>query len=1076
MSTDKSAPQISVTAQLDEYESKKIINKQLQRLEHSLKHINIDLNVNSKAAFRQLEKDAKKQGDKLAAIFTKEIKPCYNSFDISFNEEIQNVKELLNINEQVLNNINDSFAKYTLQLDTINKVSQNIPSNQGINSTDSSLPNIEKTLHRIIDLKSQFNFLSDIAKKLKNITKLGAGASKAISLLKAPGPFLMFTAAIEGISLIINKIKEAKTLKQELDQKFDNTVANFPQNYANLKDAPELIKRYKELVTLENKSREQYEELTNIRSHLTTLFPDLIDGYDKEGNAIFKSGKNLEEYLALKREQLDLEKNLILTTYDVKSEEKSNKIAQDKKELQELQEKYEQANKIYAKSKKKDLDPFNLGIHSATQATKDFQVQNLEEMSNEIILLQTNINKGSSDLAKLNTAALSASEPFANVDTNVFNTFNETLQQSFSPESIEKIITSGDALGILANQLNNVEKVTNQFSNKQIDATKFSEKFSASLDSAKEALKAFSSPAEINAWADSYKELTLSSFDVGTQREIINADFQNIKNTISDTTAKFNKLKDVLDKDLNSSLDESGSTASMTKDEYDGLLKKLALATDNEQDFSDAIEWANGKIIAHKGKINTIIDSYRKQAIELAKAQKSMTSDVAKEVMARAELYGIDINNIFTETDVITAYKNMYPQLEKKLGEILKVLPFSKSVKDGIINEYIKQTEGYGTLQTKSGFNERYQQYLKDLGKSSGSGSFKNKYISNPYENKINDFETQIKLSEAQMTSYDESSSQYRAELEKQIALREKEKNLTQAEINTLNTKLSILTEGTQEYDETKKKVQDLQVTTCDFQKSIDENRFSLVNLSLTEADSKIEKLTIRLERLKGEQNLYNEGSDEYNNCLSKQAKTIKEIIQALNGKQKCIQEELASSQLSIKQQADLKKVLEETSEETYEQSLALRQLVASHRQSLADSLVDSIKKGYSELQELEEQQLEKSLEDEEKRHDRKIELLDEELEKYKENIDGILQANERLNKKADYEQQLQEELQKRNELANELILAQGLSSSDSTRDVKIEKAQEALQAQDKKIAELTENRNRELTKEYLQDLKENKE
>lgn len=113
------------------------------------------------------------------------------------------------------------------------------------------------------------------------------------------------SAVVAGISLAGGTMGKTKKSIEELDKEWEelsDTVKNSAEEFRSLKtNAEEIIPRYAELAQGVDKYGEnvsltdkQFEEFVSLNNQLGEMFPDLVVGYDANGNAILNLSGNVD--------------------------------------------------------------------------------------------------------------------------------------------------------------------------------------------------------------------------------------------------------------------------------------------------------------------------------------------------------------------------------------------------------------------------------------------------------------------------------------------------------------------------------------------------------------------------------------------------------------------------------------------------------------------------------------------------------------------------------------------------------------------------------------------------------------
>lgn len=107
------------------------------------------------------------------------------------------------------------------------------------------------------------------------------------------------TILIAGIGMLVNKLMNANQAEREAAAAAEEAYNEISTEVSALEDSIETYESLSKKISLTN---EEKEELISINNELADIYPDLIQGYDSEGNAIINNTKLLEKYIDKKEE------------------------------------------------------------------------------------------------------------------------------------------------------------------------------------------------------------------------------------------------------------------------------------------------------------------------------------------------------------------------------------------------------------------------------------------------------------------------------------------------------------------------------------------------------------------------------------------------------------------------------------------------------------------------------------------------------------------------------------------------------------------------------------------------------
>ena len=171
---------------------------------------------------------------------------------------------------------------------------------------------------------------------------------------KAAGAFLagaaLPIAAFMAIGFVIEKIvsafSEAKQKQEEFEESQRKSVEAIT---TNKEQTDQLIKKYQELQKAKDKgtlSADQEQEYLQVTQQFSQTFPNLIQGYDSQGNAIIKNNDALKEAIENTKQLADLNKDEIRNNSKKTFEDSLNNIQKLKDEIKSYQQISKQMDKM----------------------------------------------------------------------------------------------------------------------------------------------------------------------------------------------------------------------------------------------------------------------------------------------------------------------------------------------------------------------------------------------------------------------------------------------------------------------------------------------------------------------------------------------------------------------------------------------------------------------------------------------------------------------------------------------------------------------------------------------------------
>lgn len=284
-----------------------------------------------------------------------------------------------------------------------------------------------------------------------------------------------------------------------------------------------------------------------------------------------------------------------------------------------------------------------------------------------------------------------------------------------------------------------------------------------------------------------------------------------------------------------------------------------------------------------------------------------------------------------------------------------------------------------------------------------------------------------------------------------------------QSAYNALSTKnKKELNDLTKDYDANTKAILECQESYISWQKTIEENNFSIVTSNLSQFDKQLSILKDNLSTYKSQLELLFPTSSEYAFMLQKIIDANKEYAQVLKNKQLLTEKELLNDKLTILQKDELQDKLREINKEQIELQIELQNQLAT----LANEVVQIYKDAYEAQKDAALSAIDDEMDAEEKRHKQVTDNLDSELDQYKDIIQAKLDSIDKSESEYDYNKELTQLQKERQEIQNKLN-SLSLDNSDWAKSQKTDLTKQ-LSEKDMEIQEKQHDRSIELQKDNL--------
>ena len=148
-------------------------------------------------------------------------------------------------------------------------------------------------------------------------------ATMALNAVVSLGITAIISLGVYGISKLISWIGDLIVTEKELKEKTDEVILSYKQAKSEIQDTgkqlEDLTKKYKDLSkgvdNLNNNvslSSDKYSEYLDICNSIGDMFPNLVQGYDEQGNAILRCKDNVELLIEAYKEAQIAANNILI--------------------------------------------------------------------------------------------------------------------------------------------------------------------------------------------------------------------------------------------------------------------------------------------------------------------------------------------------------------------------------------------------------------------------------------------------------------------------------------------------------------------------------------------------------------------------------------------------------------------------------------------------------------------------------------------------------------------------------------------------------------------------------------------
>ncbi|HBF0312607.1 TPA: hypothetical protein KNK77_002467 [Clostridioides difficile] len=323
--------------------------------------------------------------------------------------------------------------------------------NNADKGTDESVKKISKLATSYGKVKQEVNGATGAMNKFKvagrtsitEISNLGKSmGSKFKNFATSIGSSLLsgfaIGAIISGITMLIQKYDEWNRRYEISAQKHRENVENIKSEISTLSQQQQSLKalseEYNKLYNKTNKTSDELERFKQLQKQIADISPDLVAGYDEEGNPILAFSGSLDE--AIGKLQLAIkEKNELLKTeryntglnaMNLAPKQKEDIDALDKKYIQKLSDNKKELDKAFgkgdgikAKSIEKSLKEYKKAYEKRNSLIAE-KNQEAKELMDEYNLVEAEIQQVSFD-------KIAEKSNYKNATNNVKSQINELM-------------------------------------------------------------------------------------------------------------------------------------------------------------------------------------------------------------------------------------------------------------------------------------------------------------------------------------------------------------------------------------------------------------------------------------------------------------------------------------------------------------------------------------------------------------------------------------------------------------------------------------------------------------------------
>ena len=275
------------------------------------------------------------------------------------------------------------------------------------------------------DLKTQLSQVSTVGGKAKTVisaigkstaaTKVATlGANVAMTALNTAFYGLIAIGVQKIFEGIYKEVKKNEILIEKLNDQISETQSNISSNTSNLNSLTSIADEYEELAKKTKLSSDEQERFNELTNEIAEIMPDLVIGYDEDGNPILALNDSLDDAIVKLKETIKLEREAL--------EQEQNRLGTaNTKEIK----KYKQDINLNAN---KTQGAFNYRIANISEAlkSKNFFGQDID-LETRLAKLSDAMDKSESDYNEYREKLLEADEKYESAAQTIHQKIKNNL-------------------------------------------------------------------------------------------------------------------------------------------------------------------------------------------------------------------------------------------------------------------------------------------------------------------------------------------------------------------------------------------------------------------------------------------------------------------------------------------------------------------------------------------------------------------------------------------------------------------------------------------------------------------------
>ncbi len=443
-------------------------------------------------------------------------------------------------------------------------------------------------------------------------------ASTALNAALTLGLSVGISAIVSGIGYLINSTQRQK-------EEFNSLTQSVQQLKQETTQIPSLINQYELLSSQTVQTADSKQQLADVTQKLTSLFPEVIAGYNSEGKAILGNIELVKQLAQAKEDELKTKQQQLSDQFKTSGDTSFSQLQNDQQKLNDLLQQrksiLEQINNIRSDKEEQFSTYGDFPVDNLDVANKQ-----LNSLDSQISTLQSKIQQQRTDLLNMSNAFVQAGDSASKLDKDTLSQFIYSLSQS--KDKISDFYDKLDALG-KSDFSSKLEEMKQAFDGlAKIDLAKAQDYYLKTI--VPQLLKSMS---DVGINGTAAKEV-LDKMFVLPNAEQAKDKIQAVAMTTKDYTDALKTIKTTV-QDVSKAMDEYNQTGKFSASTIIDLVEKYP-------SLLDQLQLQHGQVTLNSQAVKSLADVEVNSFVTRLEAEKNFTSAQATEVQAR-------INNLVKE-------------------------------------------------------------------------------------------------------------------------------------------------------------------------------------------------------------------------------------------------------------------------------------------------------------------------------------------------------------------------------------------------------------------------------------------